>query len=555
MTAATGSGTVPAGVPDPDPLALLIRQVFANPHSELAVREQMTSLARENLHRPEVLAALVEVLPEVKATETRRQLLGILLGADPGRFADLGALHSSLLEVLAAESDRATRSAVLARLAAGMHQDERLLPALVDLLRSETMSDEEVLAVMRGLAQLPEVPQETAALALDKGRNAPFPVQELAMTVAEACPYWGDRLVGSLEPYLGLQADRRLRARALERLAGANLLSPRYMGALREILRKEPESSSRSAALSALGALTPWDEEATLQLLWTSQHDADPALRARAVQMQAEAPDLSDAQVALLAGQLSTEGLAQVRLQVLELLRGRLGQPSLREVVAASLAANPSAFALEELKALVGMLAPYASRDPQLRVALVGAVRGTRSAAQRSAALEALLSDVRTEDIAGALVDFLDQERQPEIRQMVFGRLRPLSVTKHPDLVRLYCAEVADPGSASRRDCAAALGVAIEVYPGIVAAFEDVLLHDRDRELARTCLDAYLRPGVARKAEVLLAVLGNDEVDLASRQRCLDAIDAAGLSPDESRGLAEFLASPSAAALKARGRP
>ena len=275
----------------------------------------------------------------------------------------------------------------------------------------------------------------------------------------------------------------------------------------------------------------------------------------RAVQMQSEAPDLSDAQVALLAGQLSTEGVAQVRIQVLDLLRGRLGQPSLREVVAASLAANPSAFALDELKALVEMLAPYASRDPELRAALVGAVRGTRSAAQRRAALEVLLSDVRTEDIAGALVDLLDQERQPGIRQMVFGRLRALSVTKHPGLVKLYCAEVADPGSASRRDCAAALGVAIEVYPGIAAAFEDVLLHDRDRELARTCLDAYLRPGVARKAEVLLAVLGNDEVDLASRQRCLDAIDAAALSPDESRELAEFLASPNAAALRARGRP
>jgi hypothetical protein len=53
----------------------------------------------------------------------------------------------------------------------------------------------------------------------------------------------------------------------------------------------------------------------------------------------------------------------------------------------------------------------------------------------------------------------------------------------------------------------------------------------------------------------LLAVMGNEELDVSSRQRCLDAVGTGALSPDESRELDEFLASPASHGLGTTGRP
>ena len=63
-------------------------------------------------------------------------------------------------------------------------------------------------------------------------------------------------------------------------------------------------------------------------------HDADPEVRGRAVQLQAQAPDLSDDQAEALAARL--DGDMPMSLQVLALLQGRFGADAVRRAVATS---------------------------------------------------------------------------------------------------------------------------------------------------------------------------------------------------------------------------
>ena len=88
---------------EPAGLAKVIRQTLTNPHSEQRIRTQMLGLAAQNLHQPDVLTALIEVLPEVQDVDTRRQLLALLMDTDASRFPSLDALYSALVGALQTE--------------------------------------------------------------------------------------------------------------------------------------------------------------------------------------------------------------------------------------------------------------------------------------------------------------------------------------------------------------------------------------------------------------------------------------------------------------------
>jgi len=523
---------------------------LANPYAEEAIREQMIALAAQNLHQPEVLAALVEALPQIQDAETRSHLLALLLGIDTSRFQSPETFHTTLLALLTQEKTRRTRAAILARLAAALHQDDRLVPLFLNTLSQPTLSDEEKATVMRAVAGLPAISTEIAVLALQRARSAPTAVQEMALAAAEACPHWGDALVAELQPYLDIYRDRRLRLRILQRLATARLLTAGFLPVLSEILRKDPDAEARSASLELVRYLKDWDENATLQLLWTAANDADESLRARAVQLQQEAPDLSDGQLEVLAQQLGRDDSAGARIQLLGLLRGRLSRAGLRAIVAAAYAESPSAFDTPELECFLDLLTPYVSRDAALRRTLLDTLPKLRLAAQRQLLLDKLLPLMRSDDMVGTLVTALAGERQPQLRTVLFDRLKPLSVVKHPELVHAYCAELADPGSPFRLHCATALALALDTYPEALAAFEDVLLHDQDRDLARACLEGYLRLPAPRRPSVLLAVIANEALDWASRQACLDHIDRSALSMEEREYLDGLLSSPSGRSLR-----
>jgi hypothetical protein len=530
----------------------VIRRTLANPHADQAICAQMLALAAQNLHQPDVLASLVEVLPEVRDTGTRRGLLSLLMETDSSRFPSPEALYSALIGALAIEQERATRAALLRRLAGGVDQDERLAPLLVESLARGGLSDEEAVAVNEAVSRLVSVSEDVAATALQRARHASTAVQELALSIAECCPHWGDRIVEELRPYLEPRVDRRLRLRVLHRLAEARALTAAYLPILSGILRTDPDQRTRAAALEVLPRLVSWDEGATLQLLWTAENDADPSLRARAIHLQASAPELSDEQVALLAGRLAGDDMAAVRVQVLGMLPGRLGDAAVRAALAASYEQSPSAFGTRELTLLLALLAPHARRDPALAEMLLRSLPRVRQLTDRELVLQSILPHLRADVAVETLVAAFRTERAPALRGVLLAHLRPLSVVGHPGLVTAYCSELADPGSPFRTECASALSGAITTHPEVVTAFEDVLRHDDDRELVRTCLDAYLEPAVPRRFDVLLAVASNQAVDLEARQRSLDSIDRGALSAQEAERLSDLLAGPGGTGLRAR---
>jgi hypothetical protein len=439
---------------------------------------------------------------------------------------------------------------LLQRRREALQQDERIVPQLLDTLAQPSTSDEEMAPVMLAISRLPSVSVQTAALALRRAQSASTMIQALALAVAEGCPHWDDVLLAEVQPYLDTKVDRTLRLRIVRRLATAGSLTAGFLPVLSAILRQDPDTEARSAALEALRYLQSWDENATLQLIWTATYDGNASLRGRAVQLLTDAPDLSDVQLEALALQLGHDDAAGTRTQILGVLRGRLGQPSLRAAVAASYAASPSAFDRPELECLLDLLAPYASRDTALRHILLDSLPRLRLATHRQLLLEKLLTNVRPDDMVESLATALASEHQPRVRGVLFNRLKPLSVLQHPDLIHAYCAELADPGSPFRLQCARVLAGAIDTSAEVLAAFEDILLYEQDRELGRTCLDAYLRPMVSRRFEVLLAVVANEALDLVSRQDALWHVDLTALSPDERSRLDGLLASQPERSLK-----
>lgn len=68
--------------------------------------------------------------------------------------------------------------------------------------------------------------------------------------------------------------------------------------------------------------------------------------------------------------------------------------------------------------------------------------------------------------------------------------------------------------------------------PEIRAAFEDCLRHDRDRELQRTCLEAYLDAAPAVSFDVLIDVVADEGFDLRLRGRTLAALEQLAEDPD-----------------------
>jgi hypothetical protein len=523
-------------------VARLVRSVLGSPTSELVMRRQILELAGTNLHEPDVVAALLDTLPEVRDMETRDALLQLLAAIDTSRFESVEALHDALIGVFRRERDRTTRAALIERLADGLHQDPRLVGFLVGVLGEPTLSDEERASVTRAVASLPTIDQSTAVAALDRARGSTAAVQAGALTIAERCPSWDGPLLAALEPYLDVRFDRAIRLRILGHLAEARSLTPAHLPVLSHTLRNDPDPGARALALRTLRSIRPWGPDLLGQLLWTAARDADEGVRAQAVALQRDVPTLSDEQVEALAAQLSTDRSAGVRGAVLAALVPYGRNAGVRAAAAEVFASNPSVFADAELDALLALLAPYVGRDGAVRDALLGAVGTMPSVAQRMAVLDAVLPRIRAEDAAAPVARLFESERDEAMRGALFAHLEPLSVTKHPELVRAYVAELVDPGSPFRAEVAPILAAAAEVHDDIPPALEDVLLNDQDRDLVRTCLDGYLRPAVLRRFEPLLAVVRNEVVDTGSRQRALDQLLEMGLQPDQSARLADALA-------------
>ncbi|HMK45344.1 MAG TPA: hypothetical protein VK436_01830 [Methanocella sp.] len=532
-------------------IAPLIRKVLSNPTSEQAIQLEMLRLATQNLHQPDVLVALVEVFPAVRDTEIRRCLQDILTNLDTSRFSDLEAFHNALITAFRQEKERRVRAILLERLSKALHQDTRLAPFFIEVLADPALDDQELAAATGAISNLPSVSEDVAVKALERAQSAPAVIQEKALTIAESCPRWGKAVATALVPYLSVKTDPELRWRILTRLVKARSGEAECVPVLKDILHNDPDVEMRRMALELLGYLSGRDGRISPHILWVSLYDADPELRARAVRLQREAPDLPDDQLQELARLLSSDDAVGVRLQLLDMLKPSMSKPEVRAATLSAYLDLPAAFEFEEFEALVEALAPYISRDQGLRDTLLRSWPQLPHARQRKKLLDVLLPRLKPNDSSAWAVSVFSRERNPEIRESLFERLKMLSVVKNPELARAFCAELREPGSAFRLACAQALAGAVEVNPDIVPTFEDVLLNDQERELIRTCLDGYLKPGVTRKFDVLLSVISNEALDIASRQACIDRCIRDGLDSDQSELLAEAITSSKTSALRA----
>lgn len=519
----------------------LIRKVLGSPHSEQVIKSQIIQLAAQHLHVPEVTTALLEVLPLTKDRETRDRLVQFLSGLNTSRFTDTGALFNALLQVFRQEKDRDTRTFLLYRLQESLHQDERLAGFFIELGAEPSLSEQERLAVQEAIASLPSIPEETALAALLKNTHAPTILQQQALDLAERCTVWSDKMVAALQPYLDVKNDRAVRFRVLSKLADARLLNSGYAPLLTGVLRTDNDVYARAIALDALSRIKPWDETILIQLYWTATNDGDEQVRQAALRLQQEAPELSDEQMVKLAGLLASEHTAGVRLTLLELLKPVMRLPEIRQAAAAAFAGNPGVFDDTEFNTLTSLLAPYAGRDEQIGQLLLNSTRQLPNTAQRQKVLGLVLGKVKIETVLDTVVQLFSKERNEVLRETLFNQIKALSVTRHPQLVDVFCTELEEPGSPFRMTCAGILANASETYPRIVQALEDVLQYDNDRELVRLCLDGYLLPGVEKKFSVLLAVVKNELLDTLSRQKALDAILKLSLHTDEQEALATAL--------------
>ena len=118
------------------------------------------------------------------------------------------------------------RTALMNRLAEGIHQDERLAGFFLGILGEKILNDQERQAAVGAVAGLASISEETAVLALERCRGGDAAIQATAVSVAERCADWGDALVKALAPYLDVKRERSLRLRILERLAKARKLTP-----------------------------------------------------------------------------------------------------------------------------------------------------------------------------------------------------------------------------------------------------------------------------------------------------------------------------------------
>ncbi len=263
-------------------IAGLVRKTLGSKYAEQAMKAEVIKLARENLHEPDVLAALVEVLPLVKDKEIRDLLLANLAALDTSRFASLDAFHAALVNVFRNEKERAMRTALLERLADAIHQDLRLVPFFVEVMAQKILSDDERAVAISALADLATIPEDIAILALKAAATAPSWVQTEAVRIAEGVVTWREGLLTAVVPFLHVNVDRDLRLRILHRLVKDKVDSKIFFPAIAMILRTDTDRFMRLETLELLALMSKSDPDVIAQLDWTIANDSDDRVRARA---------------------------------------------------------------------------------------------------------------------------------------------------------------------------------------------------------------------------------------------------------------------------------
>jgi hypothetical protein len=523
---------------DPNALPALLEQALSDPSTELAIRRQLLELAGKNLHLPGVVEALVSALSVVGDADARRCLIQFLLPLESNRFADVPAFHCVLVKVLDSEKERGMRVQLLERLALGLHQDPQLVPVFLRLAGDPRLSEPEKAVVVEALSQLPSLDERTLIVALASNVGAPAQVQAVILSAVETRPSWSDELVAALPPYLESKVDRGLRASLFRALHKAYRLGVEYVSSFCDILRYDGDAEMRAQALELLVKIEPQQRDVYTQLLWTSRMDQEPDLRSRAFELQRDYPDLSIEELRSMAADLFKETSAEIRIAILGTLRAYLRDESVRRALAANFnTASIAQAEKQEFETICDLLLPYVTRDAAIRSTFLDVAEKEPQPSLRSFLLEKLLPLLDIQENLAWICERFSRERNPNIRATLFDRIKALSVARYAPLAEAFCAELLDPASPFRVQSAAALSSLVAKDEATLEAFEDVLRHDRDRELIRVCTDGYLDSGAAVKFDVLIGIAGDEAFDLRSRKRALAKLHDMALDDDEQRRL------------------
>lgn len=350
-------------------------------------------------------------------------------------------------------------------------------------------------------------------------------------------------LPGLIKKVLGSpHSEQAIKAQIIQ-LASQNLHLPEVTTALLEVLPLTADKETRNRLLGLLSSLDTSRFSDTTVLfdalldVYTKEQDRDTRNRLlqRLQQSVHQDPRLAGFFIELSAQDSLSE---PERLTVQQALNSLPGVSP--EIAIKVLAKNLNAPNILQAQA-VQLAEKCSSWGPELTAALQPYLDPKTASAIRGKVVEVLVGRIGPDQLLDTILHLFRNEPNGALRELLFNQLKPLSMARHPELVQIFAAELIKRASPFRTSCAGILAKAAEQHSQIPAALEDVMLSDNDRELLRLSLDGYLRPGVQKRFDPLLAVAKNEAADISTRQKALDAILKLPPTQEEARRLEKAL--------------
>jgi len=515
----------------------IILKGLRSKQTEQAVKLQMITLAKENLHKEGMADALTTALPLQNDTTIKKQVLDLLLTIDTSRLLKPTLFYKSLLNILKTEKEEELRISLLNKLANSIDHDERIIPIFLELLSGKALKDRELEIVLNAISNIPVIPQKTAAIVLQKAVKSTVNAQTLALRIAEGCSYWNNDIKQALDPYLIPTANKDIRTQIINRLQETKLLDESFIPLLLNIATTDQNENVRLETLHSLSKFKPLRSDIIIQLVTSSINDSSKLIRQEAIKLQNNISQLNTDIVLKLLTHLKVEAKSSVRITMLELVGNYLKKPEVREALLEAYTNHSGAIEPEELTVYLNLLAPYMSRSKQITTVFLKDVTDSPKIDNRKIIIQSLFKYCRIDIIINEIVAVFEEETDDKLRKELFHKFKQLSLAKYPKLVSLFCQELLEPSSSFRLECAMALEPNVLQFSEIPAVFEEVLLYDQDKELVRICLNGYLKEGVKQNFEPLLKIVENEFFNLSSRQKVLDNLRAMKLLDKEQEVL------------------
>lgn len=527
---------------NPQQIAKMIRDLLGHPGTESSIREQMLELARKNVHMQGVVDAVVDAIDTIKDSEAKKRILRFVMSLEENRFSDIHAVYGKLIAALKNEKDKALRSDILQKISKGLQIEPKISALLVDLLGDNSTDENEKSKIMMALATMTVISEALVIQALEKSEKASGNMQMWALQLTSGLSKWSNKVTEALIPYLDPRMSKEVREFVWSLLSDARRLNENLLPLITNILRNETSDDLRAQAMQLLSKVNNGNAAAYMQLIWTSLNDRNETLRARATEMLRQNPQMNLDQVKLLAQRLFEEPSSVGRKSILNVIRSFVRETEVRSTLAnAFSAADLSAVDGEEFEQMMDILYPYVSREANIKGALVKMAESAPQAQRRTLLVEKLIQTLKLDTILPWVAERFLKENDPALREVLFNKLFALSVNKHPLLVQIFSAELKEPSSPFRLRCATVLAPVIDRFPEVSEAFEDVMMHDQDRELLRTVTEAYVKSPIVQKAKVLIEVVRNESLELSTRRAALEKLSGVPMTDDEQSTLTEAL--------------